>query len=184
MKVAHIQQAPATGLSHWMGPWVFHPCHLTSPLTVLDQLMSPATVPGGSLPPYNLGITTVHEVGHWLGLLHTFQYDPEKYGPETTQGCSYGNGDQIYDTPAEKNASYGCQTVSSFLLGGVIMLSIHVDISQSRDSCTGSSNSAQGRDPIHNYMDYSDDACMTEFTPGQARRMVSLYEELRINYNG
>jgi len=73
------------------------------------QVMVPNSVPGGK-PPYNLGITTVHEVGHWLGLLHTFDYEGDE-GWEKPQGCA-GPGDHIFDTPAEKNASTGCMTVS------------------------------------------------------------------------
>lgn len=48
------------------------------------------TMPGSWMTDYNFGGTSVHEIGHWNGLMHPFQ----------DETCSANNwGDYIADTP-------------------------------------------------------------------------------------
>ncbi|MEJ6792047.1 MAG: M43 family zinc metalloprotease [Lacinutrix sp.] len=65
-------------------------------------------------PPYDKGRTMTHEVGHYLGLFHTFQ-----------GGC-VGAGDGVADTPAVDAPNYGCPTGHSSC-GTVDMLENYMD---------------------------------------------------------
>ncbi|KAJ3090855.1 hypothetical protein HK102_002456 [Quaeritorhiza haematococci] len=112
-----------------------------------------ASVPGGSRERFNLGKTLTHEVGHWLGLFHTF-----------TGGCSYPN-DGITDTVPQKNSTEGCPIGQKTCTRD--------DFPRDQQHIFERADLNVTQDPIHNFMDYSDDACMNEFTPGQAEKMRS-----------
>lgn len=84
------------------------------------------------------GDVAVHETGHYFGLVHTYE-----------GGCT-GAGDGISDTPAE--AAGGALSDPSCTVASCCPIG--------RDSCP----LQLGNDPIHNFMNNSDDACRYEFT--------------------
>jgi hypothetical protein len=116
--------------------WAYYPKDVRGRSYIDGIVVAFDSLPGGTIPNYNLGYTATHEAGHWLGLAHTFD-----------KGCST-TGDRVDDTPAQRFPTTGCPA--------------------GKDTCPKD----PGLDPIHNYMDYSYDACYTEFTPGQAQRMA------------
>ncbi|KAF7502836.1 hypothetical protein GJ744_004991 [Endocarpon pusillum] len=125
------------------------------------------TMPGANVFGYNRGGSTVHEVGHWNGLLHTFQGN--SCGPRDY-------GDYVADTPQEATSTSGCPAMKdSCPYSGVAPGYNGSDGGVNPYSAQGYS----GPDPINNFMDYSSDACYTGFTPGQGARMLNIWQIYR-----
>ena len=98
----------------------------------------------------------VHEIGHYLGLYHTFE------GGCTNNNC-LSDGDRICDTPPDQStASIACgqsvNTCSTDVLSGF---------------------TTDQPDMTSNFLDYGNINCFHDFTPGQAARMVFYLDGIR-----
>ncbi|OAA42073.1 Metallopeptidase, catalytic domain protein [Metarhizium rileyi] len=155
------------GSCRFPGKWLDDPYQL--PLDGCD--IDLRALPGGSFTVNNQGNTAVHETGHWLGLTHPFPNhrpfpdeawrDDEEY-PKI---CDPGVSNLVVDTPV-------CY-LDWNLLGPEGCPENDID------TCPNH----WGKDPIHNYMHYTSDKCLTEFTPGQAVRMHQMYNYFRSTGN-
>lgn len=119
----------------------------------LDGIVMEATWFGSS--PEN-SVVTIHEMGHYLGLYHTFQ------GACKNDDCT-ADGDRVCDTPPDQSTgAVGCNT--------------------SVNSCSTDALSGFGTDVNdlkEDYMDYGNFDCMKVFTQGQADRMNWFIQNVR-----
>lgn len=105
-------------------------------------------IPGfGSIPME--GKTTVHEVGHYLGLRHIS-------GDGGLLGINCEGSDGVDDTPTQgKQSDFDCNP--------------------NQNTC-GAGEPSDLPDMIENYMDYSSESCQNTFTKGQVAIMRAVLE--------
>jgi Pregnancy-associated plasma protein-A/GEVED domain len=106
------------------------------------------------------GRTLTHEVGHYLGLLHTFQGDGTGSTCPPNGSCTT-DGDLVCDTEAYKRADGAgvtCPTPAATL-----------------NTCTMANFvvAADGCSVLNNYMSYTPNSCRNMFTAGQSTLMQS-----------
>ncbi|MDB5203317.1 MAG: C-terminal target protein, partial [Ferruginibacter sp.] len=111
------------------------------------------SIPGGTAAPYNKGRTLTHELGHFFWLRHITG--------DVACGNDFPNTPGIDDTPQQSDLTGGCPGTAPV-------------VNSSASGCAASPN-PPGR-MFQNYMDYTDDGCMTMFTNGQ-----NLRSEMAIN---
>jgi hypothetical protein len=107
---------------------------------------------GCFIDPQSRGKALVHEVGHWLGLEHTFAGGCAA-GDDSTN-CWY-RGDRCCDTRPHNFTTVVCPTPDTLTCSSL------------------SSYYNNTSDPIHNYMSYTAEYCKDQFTSDQTSIMIS-----------
>lgn len=120
----------------------------------LDGVVIHSEYFGRNASPIYGGRTATHELGHWLGLYHTFQ---GACSGATASNCNAG-GDGVCDTPQAFEPNFGCPSINS---------------------CTDSP--VDDPDQIENYMDYSNGTCQDMYTQGQKTRIDYFVSTFRSN---
>ena len=123
-----------------------------------------SSIKGGTTQNYNLGGTVVHEVGHWFGLLHTFE-------GETCDVTSWG--DYVADTPQQKDSTVGCPARGSQDTCPTSGVAEGWNGGVGQGSNPYTQQGYSGPDNTRNWMDYSTDVCYESFTAGQGARVLN-----------
>jgi hypothetical protein len=133
-------------------------------------------------PYFDRGFTLAHEVGHYLGLYHTFETAVSGSLTASSPGCfgtagtitntlsaAYTDGDMVYDTPP---------TATSGDLGSLTSVNSCIENYQSYINYTGTTNYTgyDQSDQLENFMCYSHDTKTNTFTNKQASRMWGAFD--------
>lgn len=102
--------------------------------------------------------TLTHELGHAMNLYHTFEGDNNGNSCPSNNNCN-NEGDRCCDIPPHIRSASNCVTGTN--------------------SCDGGSSKELF---IHNYMDYSSDACQNMFTSDQKARAIAALTVQRASY--
>lgn len=145
---------PPTGLANW--GWGNQVGNAIDGV-VIDYIAFGGTskLPIGNATYGTVGKTTVHEVGHYLGLRHIWGDDNGKCAGQTGY-----DDDGISDTPDQADQS-------------------NFDCNKVKNTCNQGANDL--KDMVENYMDYSKESCQNSFTKGQVSLMESVLANQRLN---